>query len=188
MASKSLPSQDVLRQLLDYDPDTGALTWKARDASFFASAGGRKPSTVCATWNTRYAGTAAICSRDKQGYLCGALLNIPAKAHRVIWKWMTGEDPMQVDHCNGKTDDNRWANLRNVDQIGNARNAKLRANNHSGVHGVAWDKRAFKWIAQIGRDGTPVQLGRFDLFWDAVAARQKAEKEMGFHENHGRVD
>ena len=35
MAAKVLPPQDVLRQLLEYDPETGRLTWKERGIEWF---------------------------------------------------------------------------------------------------------------------------------------------------------
>ena len=35
MAVKALPSPEVLRQLLRYEPETGKLFWKERSALFF---------------------------------------------------------------------------------------------------------------------------------------------------------
>lgn len=47
MAKKPLPTQETLRQLLDYDPQTGALTWKPRTGKWSSR------------WNKRYAGKIA---------------------------------------------------------------------------------------------------------------------------------
>ena len=188
MAFKILPSQEILLQLLRYDPASGKLTWKDRDVSWFNSTGRMKPAQVCKTWNMRYANTAAINSADKQGYLCGAILGESAKAHRVIWKMVHGTDAEQVDHINGVTNDNRLENLRSVSQVENSRNMRVYADNHSGVFGVVWHKRIAKWAAQIKVNQAPLHLGYFDLFWDAVAARKEAEVKYGFHDNHGRLD
>lgn len=187
MASREILSQSALRQLLDYNPQTGILTWRVRGPEWFKATQGRTAEHACRLWNSRYAGKEALAHIDAYGYKTGAILGNTCKSHRIVWLLETGTVPTQIDHINGIRTDNRFVNLRDVSAAENARNLGRTDRNHSGVYGVAWDKRAFKWIAQIGHDGTPVQLGRFDLFWDAVAARQKAEKEMGFHENHGRV-
>ena len=82
-----LPSKEILEDLLEYNPETGELKFKA---------------------NGKQAGTEQntgirICINYKR-YL----------AHRLIWVLMTGEDPKEltVDHINRDNKDNRWANLR----------------------------------------------------------------------------
>jgi len=186
MATRPLPSQEVLRQLLDYDPETGTLTWRARQVEMFQPSATRSQEHVAALWNARYAGAEAFTSIDAYGYRCGAILGVGRKAHRIIWKMMHGSEPDQIDHINGLRSDNRLLNLREASQTENSRNTKIRANNYSGVVGVKWDKRRFKWLAEIKVSGRAHLLGAFDLFWDAVAARKEAEARMGFHENHGR--
>lgn len=42
-----------------------------------------------------------------------------------------------------------------------------------------------KWGARIFVQGKHIDLGTYTSFADAVAARQLANKEYGFHENHG---
>lgn len=42
--------------------------------------------------------------------------------------------------------------------------------------GVVWDKTRAKWKAEIFFNGKNKQLGRYDSFSNAVAARKKAEK------------
>jgi len=190
MACKALPSQEVLRQLLDYDPSTGALTWRERGADWFASIPSRDAEHICAIWNSKYAGSPALANGSsggaRGGYLTGSLFGAPAKAHRVIWKWMTGEDPDQVDHINGVRSDNRWDNLRNVSHAENAKNYKRRKDNTTGIVGVYWrtHHRAHgKWLAKVrGR-----HIGIYSCLGQAIRARRAAEREYGFHENHGRA-
>lgn len=56
-------------------------------------------------------------------------------------------------------------------------NSGLSSNNTSGVTGVHWDKLNKKWKAQIGYNYKRIQLGSFDNFEDAVAARKQAEEK-----------
>jgi len=102
--------------------------------------------------------------------------------HRLIWKLLYGEDPEEIDHINGNRSDNRITNLRSVCHYENMRNSKQYSGNTSGVTGVSWCKDRPKWRAGIGGK----VLGDFDRFEDAVAARKQAEKEYGYHPNHGR--
>lgn len=180
MAAKALPAQSVLDQLLSYNPETGELFWKERGPEWIDDLRIRN------TWNTRYARKPALNGLETQGYRVGAVLGDHFKAHRVIWKLVTGEDADQIDHIDGDRSNNRWANLRNVCQSDNQRNARMRSDNSSGVVGVYWyphERVTGKWLATIrGR-----HIGIFSEFDEAVAARKAAEVENGFHENHGRA-
>jgi hypothetical protein len=101
-------------------------------------------------------------------------------AHRVIWKLATGSEPDTIDHINGDGNDNRFANLRSVTPEKNSRNRALDPPKH-GVHGVIPFRG--KWKVQAGN----YYIGVFKSHEDAVAARRAAEKELGFHANHGRL-
>lgn len=171
MAIKALPSQEVLRQLLEYNPETGGMIWRERV--------GQK------RWNTLYAGRPAFATFSN-GYLTGRLFGANVRAHRVLWVLHYGEDPAgPIDHINGDKDDNRICNLRVTDAAGNAQNRPLRRDNRTGFNGVA--RRGGKYLANIRFLGKLTHLGTFECIADAIAARQKAERDMGFHENHGRV-
>ncbi|QLB38221.1 HNH nuclease [Sulfitobacter phage phiGT1] len=190
MAYKALPSQEVLRQLLDYDPDTGVLIWRERTKEDFNPSATRSAAHICALWNKRYAGSPALnCSSgggERGGYREGNLVGKPAKAHRVIWKWMSGQDPEQVDHINGHRRDNRWINLRDVPWEENARNHKRRADNTTGITGIyryAHERKHMKWLVKIGGK----HVGIFDCWAQAIKARRAAEQEHNFHPNHGRT-
>lgn len=168
---KTIPSQDVLNNLLRYEPDTGHLFWKHRS-----------PST---TFNARFAGKEAFTSRTAKGYRQGHIDHVHHLAHRLIWKMVHGSEPHEIDHINGNGLDNRLANLRAVDHGENLKNQRLRSNNSSGFNGVYWNKDCSRWQAYIRVNGRARNLGVFIDIEDAKAARMKANAENRFHYNHG---
>ena len=108
-------------------------------------------------------------------------------AHRVAFYLMEGRWPEQIDHINGDRKDNRWANLREVTNRENALNSKKRSDNTSGVTGVYWAKHRQKWQVRIGTpENRCKHLGYFTNKDEAIAVRKAAEREQGYHENHGR--
>ena len=107
--------------------------------------------------------------------------------HRLAFLLMGEEIPIEVDHINGNRSDNRWCNLRAVTRTEQNRNTCRSKNNTSGVTGVSWDKRNNRWRATIWENSKQVSLGYYNCFLDAVATRKRAEREYGYHENHGRV-
>jgi hypothetical protein len=173
MAAKPLPPVERLRQLLAYNPDTGALTWLPSD-------------TMRAARNTRFAGRSALTGRHRQGYLQGRVDGVFVYAHRVAWAMHYGRWPEgQIDHANHDTSDNRISNLRLVDKSTNARNLPKLRSNTSGQTGVYWNCRSNKWSAMIRVNRKLLALGYFADKQDAVAARKAAEARYGFHSNHG---
>lgn len=188
MAVRSDITPELCRQLLDYDPDTGELTWLPRDAAMFGDSecngGVRTAAWQTARWNTRYSGQPAFTSIDSTGYRSGRILNITFRAHRVIWAIAHGYWPDVIDHIDGDTTNNRLRNLRNVDTATNAVNTARPSNNTSGHVGVY--RRFNKWVAQINHNGTTRRIGAYDTIGEAVAARAAESQRLGFHENHGR--
>ena len=170
---KPLPAQTVLRELLDYDPKTGLLTWKFRE-------------NMKGSWNVKYAGKTAFTYTNPKGYLTGTIDGIRYLAHRIIWVWLYGTEPDSIDHIDGNRANNAQANLRSVTVLMNQQNQKRRADNSSGCVGVRYRKDIEKYQAYINVNRKQLTLGAFDSFDEAVAARKHGEIQYGFHENHGR--
>lgn len=124
---------------------------------------------------------------DGDGYRKISINHQEYRAHRLAFLYMTGRFPNEhVDHINGVTDDNRWANLRAVTRSENLRNQKLSKKNTSGAIGVHWFKRYQKWQAYIHVDGRNKSLGYHEKKEDAINARKVAEERYGYHPNLGR--
>lgn len=186
MAITTNPTPDELGQLLRFDAETGKLFWTERPTEMFMSCRNISPQHACKTWNTRYAGREAFTAIGADGYKRGAIFDKPYLAHRVIWAILHKEWPEDgIDHINGDRVDNRPENLRAASNEVNSRNQKRRDNNSSGATGVYRSRSGKKWYAQLKVSYRAVHVGTFDSFEAAVAARKLAEREHGFHANHG---
>lgn len=173
---------EILRKLINYDPETGIMVWKHRVA------GNGITDRSANHFNAIFAGREALYHVDRQGYKIGSVLGIHTVAHRVAWaiyhgRWPTGE----IDHINHVKSDNRIENLREVCSFGNAQNRSQNRNNKSGFTGVCWNKAASRWRATIRADGKIKFLGEFLNKEDAIAARQTANIAYGYHQNHGQA-
>lgn len=151
-------TQDDLKELLDYDPETGEILWKHRDRKWFGSDRGY------IMWNTKYAGKkAGSIQPDKEvEYRVLSINRRLYLAHRLIWILMTGDCPEHVKHKNGSRTDNRWENLYAADSEVSTRSRKIGKHNKSGVKCVWWNKKLQKWQAQVKVHGEPHFLGLFD--------------------------
>lgn len=192
MAKDHIPSPELLRQLLEYDAESGGLFWKERGPDFFNLASQRNREGAARTWNARMAGKRAdtvTLSKQSPGYRYVVIFAKKYSAHRVAWAIQTGSWPKeQIDHINGERGNNRLDNLRDVPQFLNSRNAAVNKRNPSGVVGVSRCPQCPNvWLASIYIFNRKIHLGRFDTKEEAVAARKAAEKVAGFHPNHGRT-
>ena len=104
--------------------------------------------------------------------------------HRLVWLWHHGKFPeQQIDHIDRDRQNNHIDNLREVDDAGNRKNQKMNRTNTSGVTGVSWYKARGLWRAVIGGKF----LGYFEKKSDAITARLKAERKLGYDPKHGRL-
>jgi len=183
MNKYNLLTYEKLKSLLHYNPDTGLFTWRERGGD----------TVYTRIFNNVYANkeTGHLWERDgyKRVYLMLTLNGDPYHffAHRLAWFYVTSEWPEdQVDHINGDSTDNRFVNLREVDNQENCKNTKLCKNNSSGFNGVSWHKSNKNWSAYIMVDRKKIHLGGFKDKQDAISARKQANIKYGYHENHGR--
>lgn len=108
------------------------------------------------------------------GYLVTTYKGKQIRMHRMLCGLSEG-DKMVVDHINHNTYDNRRCNLRVCLAQQNSFNKVDPKNNTSGHIGVG--VLDDKYRAFIEKDGIPVNLGVFDTYAEAVAAREAAEKK-----------
>jgi hypothetical protein len=173
---------ELLRSLLSCHPETGELTWKARTATMFPSA------YAANAWNARYAGRPAFTTDGATGYKTGHIFQKTYMAHRVVWALSNGVWPAhEIDHINGTRWDNRLSNLRDATRAQQQRNVKQRKDNTTGAKGVDYKAGIGKWRARINHGGRRIHLGAFASLGAAIAARKVAERECGYHANHGRI-
>ena len=144
-------TQERLKELFHYDPETGVFT---RLTKF------RGGKTKVGTLNTQ---KRLQIKADWIAYT----------AHRLAWLYMTGDWPkIEIDHIDGNPLNNCFANLREATKSQNHCNKTMMKNNKSGVKGVRWERN--KWRASIIKDRKKYHLGVFDNLEDAAAAYAKA--------------
>ena len=155
---------EKVRSILDYDPDSGLLTWKDRPDI---------PSWL----NDRSRGKLAGWT-DKKGYTNLQIDGGCYFAHRIIWLWMTGEwPPEQVDHRFRDKADNRWASLRAATHSQNGMNTKMRQN-RSGLRGAHWNSYSKGWSSEIRVNNQRTYLGMFSTAEEAHRAYVEASKRL----------
>jgi hypothetical protein len=163
-------TQERLKSLLSYNPETGEFTWLVSRGS-------------------RQAGEIAGCLKRDRSEKVYIRIKIDGKnylAHRLAWLYTHGEWPENdIDHIDQDSLNNRLSNLRDVTNAENGKNQKIAKNNSSGVMGVCFRNDMQKWHARIEVNGKRIHLGLFDLKDDAIVARKNAEVKYDFHPNHG---
>ena len=137
-----MTTAEHIRSVLDYNLSTGEFTWKVHV---------RRPDLI-----GRRAG-----SPTNTGYWSIAIHNQKRLAHRLAWLYVTGEWPSKhIDHIDGDKQNNRFANLREVDRFGNLQNMRRPAKaNKSGFLGVCAHQG--KWLVQIMVRGRRIRESGF---------------------------
>lgn len=152
----SILSAKRLREILDYNPETGVFTWRVR-------AGSRMPGTIAG-------------SPDDLGYIKIAIRKKDYRAHRLAWLYVYGEWPADmVDHIDGNPGNNAITNLRDVSTVVNQQNLrKAKSTNKSGLIGVS--RKAKCSTARIKVGGKVLFLGCFKTDEEAHAAYLEAKR------------
>ena len=175
MKHTPLPPLEVLKEYLDYNPDTGIITWK------------KKPHGRIKIGQE----IGGCSSSDRKYYRQFMFKGRNFYAHRVAYYMYHGVDPLekQIDHINGNKLDNTIKNLRLATNQENQRNRRLNKDNTSGKTGVTWHKTTKKWKAQIqvkvNQKRKNHNLGYYTKKEDAIQARIEAEKKYFGEFRHG---
>lgn len=174
MATKHDLTVEVARELLEYDPETGVLTWKPRNQKWFTY------KDFHIHWNSRWAGK-TVGTLSKRGYLVFNVRNKLHTAHRTAWMLFHGEEPSGlIDHRNGDPTDNRITNLRCTNHKVNAENQRDKSRGKAlplGVFPVNGSKTG-KVFARIIVNGRRKYLGTFEKPEEAAQAYLKAKREL----------
>ena len=160
-------TQKMLKEVLDYDLETGIFRWKVASA--------KKVKIGCA------AGTVTV-----QGYIAIKVEGKIRLAHRLAWIYVHGYFPeYQIDHINGIRTDNRWINLRHVSRSCNLQNRCVSSRNTSGFPGVCFNNNIKKWQAYISIHCKLYIIGLHETALDAALARYTVEVQCPqWHCNH----
>lgn len=152
-------TQETLKSLLHYCPDTGVFTRiKARRGVHIGSIAG--------------------CVNNKDGYAQICVNYKTYLAHRLAWLYIHGTFPLKgIDHINRVRTDNRLCNLRLASTAENAQNQSRNSANTSGYIGVTWEVARNKWHSSITLNNKHIDLGRFTELSDAIAARKAGERK-----------
>ncbi len=152
--SRSVLTQDALKELLSYDPDTGEFIWIRARPNFLGKRAGWK---------------------DARGMTWLRLNGHLYPAASLAWLFMTGDFPTKrLAHMNNDSSDVRWRNLKQATRSQIQGKQRLAKDNSSGAKGVTWDKGMRRWRAQINRSGKRTYLGLYATIDEASAAYRKA--------------
>lgn len=151
-------TQDYLKSILEYDPETGLFKWiKARPKIKVGDIAG---------------------GLDDAGYIRINIDGLKYRAHRLAIFYMTGEwPPDHTDHKDLNRANNKWDNIRVATRTENFGNQTKYKSNKSGIKGVCWDRDANKWLAQIQINNKKIKLGRYSNIDDAAEAYKDAAEK-----------
>jgi hypothetical protein len=167
--STPLPPLDVVRHMLHYDEQAGMLFWENPDPQSRCKPGQR--------WG-RIQKEVHTSSNGTKQYIQGRLCCRSFHAHRLIWFYVTGEDPgdLMVDHINGDGLDNHFPNLRLATRSQNLVNQAGHARRKSRYKNVTWVKRKNRWMGELRRSGVLHRTSHYASEEDAYAAVLELKK------------
>ncbi len=167
--SRNQLTPELVREVLNYDSNTGVLTWRSKQHSkrivLHSRAGSYVPST---------------------GYRSITLFGKSYPEHIICWYhyhgvWPTG----QIDHKDQVRDHNWISNLQDISFHQNMLNRKALKGTVTGHQGIWFNKRTNRYVAQIVLNGKKVFQKSCKTANEALALREAKLIELGFSVNHG---
>ena len=170
-------TQELLKEKLHYDKDTGVFTWLDVKSNGYKMRG-------------KVAGnTNALTGYSSIGFTLSEAKFYVYLAHRLAWLYEYGEFPKDgLDHINHVKTDNRIKNLRIATKRENIRNMSMSSNNTTGHTGVCFSKANNKYVAYVKVNYKQIHLGYFKNVEDAAKAAREGREHYGFHVNHGQTN
>jgi len=157
-------TQERLKELLSYDPETGIFTWLEANG----------PRAVV---GERAGGI------HHSGYRYIQIDNVAYGAHRLAFLYVFGYLPEnEVDHRDRVRHNNKFLNLREATRQCQNRNCGMLRNNTTGVKGISYEAPTGKWTAYISVGKKTKKLGRFYDILEAAYHRFAAESCLGYPE------
>ena len=153
-------TQERLKELVHYNPDTGVFTYRQQT-------------------NPRALVGQVIGSVQRSGHLRMQLDKKSYQLHQLAFLYMQGILPNEVDHRNNIPDDNRWDNLRVATHQQNCFNSSMRKDNTSGHKGISIRKNIHSttYHARITLNGK--ETGKhFNTLDEALAWRNSKSIEL----------
>jgi hypothetical protein len=136
-------TQERLKEKLYYVEDQGFFRWRS-------------------TW--KIAGTA-----HNAGYFHIGIDYEKYLVHRLVWLYVHGYMPKEIDHIDQDPKNNRLSNLREVTRQQNKLNDGPQRNNTSGHRGIDFLEKLGKYRVRVAKE----HLGVFSTLEEAIAIRDK---------------
>jgi len=135
----NLPPTELLRELFCYDPLNGGLYWRV-------DKGRAKAGDIVGNINS-----------NRKGYRITKINGQVCLVHRLVYKWVTGEEPgPYLDHVDGNSLNNAFHNLEAVTNRENV----VRARKDNGLP-VGVRKKGNRYIAGAHIDGRGCYIGMY---------------------------
>lgn len=151
-------TQERLKQLLVYNEEQGEFIWKVKPHK------GILINTIAG-------------SKHNKGYRHIRVDNKLYLTHRLVWLYIFGYFPKEIDHINGNKEDNRLINLREATRAQNMQNTERVRKTVSGERGVTWVKKLKKWLVRVQIDKKRINIGYFEDLELAILVSQEAKRK-----------
>lgn len=151
----------MLKKILELDASTGNLRWKEKMS--------RKVVV----------GSIAGSSRGN-GYKYVQVNKIKFGCHRIVFAFIHGYWPKEIDHIDGNPANNKPDNLREADRTTNNYNRCKPKHGAFEMKGVFKQKRGRTWAVRLTTNGVQKRIGGFDT---AESAKEFLDRWR--YESHG---
>ena len=162
-------TQERLKELLKYNPETGVFTRLISNSNATKSSIGKPVGFL-----------------HPKGYLVVKLDGGSYLLHRLAFLYMTGKMPNAVEHIDGDLSNNIFSNLREAICLTNKHNCKIQRNNQSGIKGIHIEgSRVKRYRATVVKEKVQCRKSFASLEEATVWVRHTREQLYGGFVNHG---